>query len=195
MFLKFLERIAKTADILQIGSRNMQNLELLKEVAKTKKPIILKRHFGSSLRDFFGAAEHILLEGNENLMLACFCSGMAGSWLGFLTQNKNPAKIFMGDTGSLAMGGALTGIAVLSNNLWALLIMGGVFVMESISVIIQVLIFKITKKYTGSGKRIFLMTPIHHHYEMKGINENIIVEWFWISTGILVVISLLLSQI
>jgi 3-deoxy-7-phosphoheptulonate synthase len=67
--IKFLERIAKTADILQIGSRNMQNLELLKEVAKTKKPIILKRHFGSSLRDFFGAAEHILLEGNENLIL------------------------------------------------------------------------------------------------------------------------------
>lgn len=67
--IKFLERISKTADILQIGSRNMQNLELLKEVAKTKKPVILKRHYGSSLRDFFGAAEHILLEGNENLIL------------------------------------------------------------------------------------------------------------------------------
>ena len=67
--IRFLERITKTADILQIGSRNMQNLELLREVSKTKKPIILKRHFGSSLRDFLGAAEHILVEGNFNLIL------------------------------------------------------------------------------------------------------------------------------
>ena len=64
-----LDRIIRTADILQIGSRNMQNLELLKEVSKTKFPIILKRHFGTSLRDFLGAAEHILVEGNENLIL------------------------------------------------------------------------------------------------------------------------------
>lgn len=67
--IKFLDRILQTADILQIGSRNMQNLELLKEVAKTKKPIILKRHFGTSIRDFLGAAEHILVEGNFNLIL------------------------------------------------------------------------------------------------------------------------------
>jgi 3-deoxy-7-phosphoheptulonate synthase len=67
--IKYLDRLCQTADILQIGSRNMQNLELLVEVAKTKKPIILKRHFGASLRDWFGAAEHILLEGNENLIL------------------------------------------------------------------------------------------------------------------------------
>ena len=144
---------------------------------------------------FSGLALELSFRGsNENLMLASFCIGMAGSWLGFLTQNKNPAKIFMGDTGSLAMGGALTGIAIISNTLWALFIMGGVFVLESLSVIIQVLVFKITKKYKGAGKRIFLMAPLHHHYEMAGINENIIVSWFWITTGILVVFSLLLSQ-
>lgn len=67
--IKYLDRLCQTADILQVGSRNMQNLELLVEVAKTKKPIILKRHFGASLRDWFGAAEHILVEGNENLIL------------------------------------------------------------------------------------------------------------------------------
>ena len=91
------------------------------------------------------------------------------------------------------MGGALTGIALLTNSLWSLFIMGGIFVIESLSVILQVSIFKLTKKFKGTGKRLFLMTPLHHHYEIAGVNENLIVIGFWIATGCFVVLGLLLS--
>ena len=89
------------------------------------------------------------------------------------------------------MGAALSGIALLSNSLWVLFIMGGVFFAESLSVIIQVWIFKITKKIYGQGKRVFKMAPIHHHYELKGYNEETIVRNFWITTLNLVLLGLL----
>ncbi len=143
---------------------------------------------------FSGMAIELMLRGdNESYLMSVLCNAMAGSWLGFLIHNKNPARIFMGDTGSLAMGGALTSIALMTNSLWSLFIMGGIFVLESLSVIFQVSIFKLTKKYQGTGKRLFLMTPLHHHYEIAGVNENIIVVSFWIISGCFVGVGLLLS--
>ena len=143
---------------------------------------------------FTGLALEILLQGNyENYMISTFCASIAGGWLGFLIFNKNPAKVFMGDTGSLAMGACLAATALLSNNLWSLLIMGGIFLIESLSVILQVSFFKITKKRSGFGKRIFLMTPLHHHYEISGMHENIIVNNFWVTTACLIAITLVIN--
>ena len=141
---------------------------------------------------FTGLAIQLILRGNEgDVGIAIFCMAMAGAWLGFLLHNRKPAKIFMGDTGSLAMGAALSGVSLLSNSLWPLLIMGGVFFLESISVIIQVWVYKITKKFFDEGKRIFLMAPIHHHYELAGNDEQAIVRSFWLVTLSLVVLGLL----
>ncbi len=142
---------------------------------------------------FAGLAFSMIIQGNvENTNLAIFAMGMSGSWLGFLIHNKNPAKIFMGDTGSLPMGAALAGIGLLGEALWPLFVMSGIFFLESLSVIIQVSIFKLTKIYSGKGYRVFLMTPIHHHFEISGNKEESIVQGFWLSCLILVIISLLL---
>jgi len=132
----------------------------------------------------------ILRESNSDHLIAVFSIAMAGAWLGFLIYNKYPAKIFMGDTGSLAMGASLSGIALLSNNLWPLLIMGGVFLAESLSVIIQVCVFKITKSILGKGKRIFKMAPLHHHFELMGFHELNIVKSFWTITASLIIIAI-----
>ena len=147
---------------------------------------------GCSILIFTGLAISILVENQSNAeTLASLCMIMAGSSMGFLFLNKYPAKLFMGDSGSLAIGACLSGIALISNNLWSLLIMGGVFAAESISVIIQVSIFKISKKIKGKGYKLFLMTPIHHHFELQGNKETNIVVSFWIITLLLVVINLL----
>ncbi len=147
---------------------------------------------GCSVLIFTGLAITILIENpNNNWTLAPLCIVMAGSCMGFLFLNKHPAKLFMGDSGSLAIGASLGGIALISNNLWSLLIMGGILAAESISVIIQVSIFKITKHLTGKGHKIFLMTPLHHHFELKGNNEIIIVGSFWVATLLLVIINLI----
>ena len=111
--------------------------------------------------------------------------------MGFLFLNKYPAKLFMGDSGSLAIGASLGGIALISNNLWSLLIMGGVLAAESISVIIQVSIFKISKQIKGKGHKLFLMTPIHHHFELQGNKETQIVSGFWFITLLLVIFNLI----
>ncbi len=116
---------------------------------------------------------------------------MAGACMGFLFLNKYPAKLFMGDAGSLAIGASLGGIALISNNLWSLLIMGGILAAESISVIVQVSIFKISKKIKGKGHKLFLMTPIHHHFELQGKKETTIVGSFWLITLLLVIINLI----
>ncbi len=113
-----------------------------------------------------------------------FCMGLIGGGLGFLWYNAPPAAVFMGDTGSLALGGALGAIAVATKHEIVLAIVGGVFVVEAMSVIIQVLYFKY------SGKRVFLMAPIHHHYEKKGWAEPQIVIRFWIVALILAMIGL-----
>ena len=110
--------------------------------------------------------------------LGVFAGAMFGGLLGFLYYNHYPAKVFMGDTGSLALGGALAGVAILTKTEVLLVVIGGVFVLEALSVIIQVISFKTT------GKRVFLMSPIHHHFELKGWSENKVVGVFW-SVGIL----------
>jgi phospho-N-acetylmuramoyl-pentapeptide-transferase len=113
-----------------------------------------------------------------------FTAGLFGGGLGFLWYNAPPAAVFMGDTGSLALGGALGAIAVATKHEIVLAIVGGLFVVEALSVIIQVLYFKRT------GKRVFLMAPIHHHYEKKGWAEPQIVIRFWIISLILALIGL-----
>ena len=115
---------------------------------------------------------------------------MIGACIGFLWYNAYPAKIFMGDIGSLALGTALGTLAVLLKKELLLIIIGGVFVIESLSVIIQVLYFKITKFKYGTGIRFFNMAPLHHHFELKGWSENHVVVRFWIIGIILALISL-----
>ena len=113
-----------------------------------------------------------------------FCSALIGAGLGFLWYNAPPAAVFMGDTGSLALGGGLGAIAVSTKHELVLAIVGGLFVVEALSVIIQVFYFKAT------GKRVFLMAPIHHHFEKKGWAESTIVIRFWIISVILALIGL-----
>lgn len=122
--------------------------------------------------------------------LIIFCGAIIGAGLAFLLYNIHPAQIFMGDVGALALGSGLGTIAVIIRQEIILFIMGGVFVAETLSVIIQVIYFKYTKKRYGIGKRIFLMAPLHHHYEKKGWKETQIVMRFWIITIILVLFSL-----
>ena len=122
--------------------------------------------------------------------LLVFCAAMAGAGLGFLWFNAYPAEVFMGDVGALALGGALGVIAVVVRQEVVLFIMGGVFVVETFSVAIQVLYFKFTKYRTGVGRRIFLMAPLHHHYEQKGWKETQVVVRFWIITMMLVLVGL-----
>lgn len=112
--------------------------------------------------------------------LAVFCGAMVGACLGFLWFNAYPAQIFMGDVGSLALGGALGSVAIIIKQEILLAIVGGIFVMEAVSVIMQVGYFKMTK-----GKRIFLMAPFHHHFEKKGWHETKVVVRFWIVSIIL----------
>ena len=116
--------------------------------------------------------------------LSIFCGSIVGACLGFLWYNAPPAKIFMGDTGSLSLGGSLAAIAIIVKHEIVLAIIGGLFVLETVSVIIQVISFKLT------GKRIFKMAPIHHHFEKKGWAESTIVIRFWIIAIILALIGL-----
>ncbi|MGL5185443.1 MAG: phospho-N-acetylmuramoyl-pentapeptide-transferase, partial [Plesiomonas shigelloides] len=116
--------------------------------------------------------------------LVVVCTAIVGAGLGFLWFNTYPAQVFMGDVGSLALGGALGIIAVLLRQEFLLLIMGGVFVMETLSVILQVGSFKLR------GQRIFRMAPIHHHYELKGWPEPRVIVRFWIISLMLVLIGL-----
>src|SRR5437879_12199184 len=104
---------------------------------------------------------------------------MAGASLGFLWFNAPPAEVFMGDVGSLAIGGAVGTIAVLTKQEFMLLMVGGVFVMEAFSVMLQVSVFKMTKRTSGVGRRVFKRTPLHHHFETIGWKEPKIVHRFW----------------
>ena len=142
---------------------------------------------------FLGMAVQLMLRGhNGDPALAGFCMAMAGVWLGFLMHNRHPARAFMGDTGSLAMGAALSGVALLSNSLWPLLVMGGVFLAESLSVIIQVWVFKATNGPDGQGHRVFRMAPLHHHFELGGTSERALVPCFWLATAGLVLLGIAL---
>jgi phospho-N-acetylmuramoyl-pentapeptide-transferase len=116
--------------------------------------------------------------------LAVVCSALVGAGLGFLWFNCYPAKIFMGDTGSLAIGGLIGVVAICCKQELLLVVVGGVFVIEAVSVILQVLSFKLT------GKRIFAMSPIHHHFELSGWKENTVIVRFWILSGICALLGL-----
>ena len=122
--------------------------------------------------------------------LAVFCAAIAGAGLAFLWFNAYPAEVFMGDVGALALGAALGTVAVIVRQEIVLFIMGGVFVVEAVSVMLQVSYFKYTKKKYGEGRRIFLMAPLHHHFEQKGWKETQVVVRFWIITMLLVLIGL-----
>ena len=122
--------------------------------------------------------------------MAIYCGAAVGAALGFLWFNSQPAEIFMGDVGSLTLGGALGTLAILTKKEIMLLVIGGVFVMETLSVILQVLSFR----YRG-GKRIFLMAPLHHHFELKGIPEQKIVVRFWIVGVLLLLFSLSMFKV
>ncbi|MCM1511790.1 MAG: phospho-N-acetylmuramoyl-pentapeptide-transferase [Oxalobacter formigenes] len=122
--------------------------------------------------------------------LLVFCGAMAGAGLAFLWFNAHPAQMFMGDVGALALGGALGAIAVIVRQEIVLFIMGGIFVVETLSVMLQVVFFKYTKRKYGVGRRIFLMAPLHHHFEQKGWKETQVVVRFWIITIILVLLGL-----
>lgn len=142
---------------------------------------------------FTGLGLQLMLRGHEgDPALAAFSVAMAGCWLGFLAHNRHPARLFMGDTGSLAMGAALSAVALLSNSLWPLLLMGGVFLAESLSVIAQVWVFKATKGADGQGRRLLRMAPLHHHFELGGLGEEQVVIRFWGVSLLLVVLGLVL---
>jgi phospho-N-acetylmuramoyl-pentapeptide-transferase len=122
--------------------------------------------------------------------LTVFCAALCGAGLGFLWFNCHPAQIFMGDTGSLALGGALGIVAVLIHQPLVLLIAGGVFVMEAVSVILQTSYFRYTRKRYGTGRRIFLMAPLHHHFEKKNWHENQVVVRFYILCVLFAILAL-----
>ena len=122
--------------------------------------------------------------------LAVFCSALIGAGLGFLWFNCHPAQVFMGDTGSLALGGAFGLVAVLIHQPFVLVIAGGIFVAEAVSVILQKSWFKFTRLKTGTGRRIFLMAPLHHHFEKKGWHESQVVMRFYILCVLCAVVAL-----
>ena len=129
-------------------------------------------------------------EVRDPLDLAVVAAALTGALFGFLWWNASPAKIFMGDTGSLSLGGAVAGFAVMTRTELLVLLLGGLFVIITASVILQVGWFKITKRTTGVGKRLFLIAPIHHHFEMLGWEQVNVVIRFWIISGLCVVTGL-----
>ena len=128
------------------------------------------------------------IPGSGELMV--FCAAMAGAGLAFLWFNTHPAQVFMGDVGALALGGALGPVAVIVRQEIVLAIMGGIFVVEALSVMVQVTYFKYTKKKFGEGRRILKMAPLHHHFEKSGWKETQVTVRFWIITMLLCLVGL-----
>lgn len=121
--------------------------------------------------------------------LVVFTAATVGACIGFLWYNAYPAQVFMGDTGSLALGGIIATLAILVRKEFLLPLLCGVFIIENLSVMIQVSYFKYTKRKTGTGQRVFLMSPLHHHYQKKGMHESKIVSRFWITAIFLAVLT------
>ena len=141
---------------------------------------------GSSVYSKYLLFPHI--PGSGELLI--FCSAMAGAGLAFLWFNTHPAQVFMGDVGALALGGALGTIAVIVRQEIVLAIMGGIFVVEALSVMMQVTWFKYTKKKYGEGRRVFKMAPLHHHFEKSGWPEPKVIVRFWILSVLLAMAGL-----
>ena len=138
--------------------------------------------------DFSRYLNIIYLRGSGELTV--YCAALLGASLGFLWYNTYPAQVFMGDTGSLALGGAIAGISIMIKKELVLPILGGIFLAEELSVIAQVLYFKYTKRKYGEGRRIFRMAPFHHHFELGGVPEPKIVTRFYIAGILLAILSL-----
>jgi phospho-N-acetylmuramoyl-pentapeptide-transferase len=122
--------------------------------------------------------------------LVIFISAFVGACIGFLWYNSFPAQVFMGDTGSLALGGIIAVFAISIRKELLIPVLCGIFLIENLSVMLQVGYFKLTKKRFGEGRRIFLMAPLHHHYQKKGIHEAKIVSRFWIVAILLAVVTI-----
>ncbi len=121
----------------------------------------------------------------SHYQLTVFCGALAGGCLGFLFFNRHPARVFMGDTGSMALGGAVAAVDALTHSELFLLLLGGVYVLEGLSVILQVISFQTT------GRRILLMAPLHHHFELKGWPEKKVVRFFWLMSLLFTMVGLL----
>jgi phospho-N-acetylmuramoyl-pentapeptide-transferase len=143
----------------------------------------------SGRTDFSNFLDIMYLPGTAELTI--FSSAMVGACMGFLWYNSYPAQVFMGDTGSLALGGAIGAMAIMVHKELLLPILGGIFFMETMSVIIQTSYFKFTRWKTGEGKRVFLIAPIHHHFEKKGWPEPKIVVRFWIIAVLLAIFTII----
>ena len=122
--------------------------------------------------------------------LSIVCLALAGASIGFLWFNAHPARVFMGDTGSLAIGGLLGVVAICCKQELLLVLVGGVFVIEATSVLIQRIVFKLTKRFYGEGRRVFRMSPIHHHFELQGWPENVVIVRFWIMSILFALLGL-----
>jgi len=127
--------------------------------------------------------------------LTIFIAAMVGACIGFLWYNAFPAQVFMGDTGSLTLGGIIAALAILIRKELLIPIFCGVFLVENLSVVIQVSYFKYTKKKYGEGRRVFLMSPLHHHYQKLGYHESKIVTRFWIVTILCVLLAIVTLKI
>ena len=178
--------------IVIVGSSNAVNLTdgldglaIVPIIIVTSTLAIVSYLVGNSIFSNYLNLNYITGMGEVSI----FCASLVGAGLGFLWFNAPPAKIFMGDTGSLATGGAIGAVSVMTRNEFVFAIAGGLFVLEAVSVIVQVLSFKLT------GKRVFKMAPLHHHFEQKGWAEPTIVIRFWIISIILAMISLLTLKI
>jgi phospho-N-acetylmuramoyl-pentapeptide-transferase len=147
----------------------------------------------SGRTDFSDFLDIMYLPGSGELTI--FCASLVGACMGFLWYNTHPAEVFMGDTGSLALGGAFGAIALMLHKELLLPIVCGIFFVETVSVIIQTTYYKYTRKKYSVGRRVFLMAPIHHHFEKKGWSEPKIVVRFWIIAVLLGIISLLTLKI
>jgi phospho-N-acetylmuramoyl-pentapeptide-transferase len=157
---------------------------------------------GAALGIFIYASGNYMLADYLNIMyipnlgeLTIFVAALIGACIGFLWYNAYPAQVFMGDTGSLALGGIIASLAIIVRKELLIPIFCGVFFIELLSVMLQVSYFKYTKKKHGEGRRIFLMSPLHHHYQKKGYHESKIAVRFWILTVLLVVLSMVTLKI
>ncbi|MFT4153943.1 phospho-N-acetylmuramoyl-pentapeptide-transferase [Parafilimonas sp.] len=157
---------------------------------------------GAGLGIFVFVSGNYVLADYLNIMyipnlsdLLIFVGALVGACIGFLWYNAYPAQVFMGDTGSLALGGIIASLAIIVRKELLIPIFCGVFLIENVSVVIQVAYFKYTKKKYGEGRRVFLMSPLHHHYQKKGFHENKIAVRFWIITVLLVVASIITLKI
>lgn len=157
---------------------------------------------GAGLGVFVYASGNVNLAEYFNIMyipnigeLSIFVGAFVGGCVGFLWYNSFPAQVFMGDTGSLALGGIIASLAIIVRKELLIPIFCGIFLIENLSVVLQVSYFKYTKKKYGEGRRIFLMSPLHHHYQKKGFHESKIAVRFWIMTILLVVASILTLKI